>query len=569
LSGAAELRPRLWANKGFWPFICILLCLFATRQVYSLLQESETIDEGVHLVAGYSYWKTHDFRLVPSHPPLAELLNALPLIFLNPDFSPNPDDWQNADEYAVAKQFLYQNRISADTLLLAGRSMTVVIALGFGVILASWTRRRFGEATAIFVVFLYTLSPNFLAHGHYVTTDMMVSALIVWSCLSWLDYLEYGTTNLLFRTGLLVGLAFASKFTGLILYPVLFLVYLAYRRLKPTASRWRHSVKISVCALVVLPGMIVYSTFFFDTRSLREDPRLGPRFADKQGLTRLVAEVPIPAYYYFRGLHLLLRDMQGGHDGYLLGKSFTRGSWAYFPVAFVVKTTASTLALLVLCFILATARMRNRPDQVFLWVALGSPPLVYFLVSMTSTLNIGVRHLLPVYPFLYILISAVLFAKKAASYRRISRPIGLVLGVTLMVESMSIAPDYLAYFNVLAGGPQNGPKYLIDSNLDWGQGLKKLKRWKDRHSEAPLCLSYFGQANPEYYGIEYRTLESLRNLDEVMKINCVVAISAHLLYGTGADRFRVLQDFIPDDHVGHAIYIYDFRKIESAGPAAP
>ena len=134
----AAARRALYLQRAFWPLICVLMCLMATRQIYAIFQESETIDEGVHLVSGYSYWKTHDFRLTPSHPPFAELISALPLIFMQPDFSPPPEAWQNADEYAVAKQFLYENRISADSLLLAGRMMTVVVTVSFGVFIAGW-----------------------------------------------------------------------------------------------------------------------------------------------------------------------------------------------------------------------------------------------------------------------------------------------------------------------------------------------------------------------------------------------------------------------------------------------
>lgn len=133
----------------------------------------------------------------------------------------------------------------------------------------------------------------------------------------------------------------------------------------------------------------------------------------------------------------------------------------------------------------------------------------------------------------------------------------------MIVESASIHPDYLAYFNVLAGGPQNGQHYLIDSNLDWGQDLKKLRTWTLHHPGVPLCLSYFGRADPEYFGIHYKKLESMKDLDAVVNSDCVVAVSAHLLFGSETEEFRSLRVVMPDVRIGYSICVYDFRKDKS------
>ena len=201
---------------------------------------------------------------------------------------------------------------------------------------------------------------------------------------------------------------------------------------------------------------------------------------ERQGVTRVLAQIPVPAYYYFRGLQLLLRDFVGGHDGYVLGETTNRGSWLYFPVAFAVKTTIATQILLVLRVILLASKIGTRTSIPFVYVGLGIPPLIYFLVCMMSTLNIGLRHLLPIYPFIFIMISAVVFGGAEKRYRKFAQIEALILTCVLAVESMSIHPNYLAYFNGFVGGPANGPHYLIDSNLDWGQDLKKLKQWSDR-----------------------------------------------------------------------------------------
>jgi hypothetical protein len=553
-------RRETVSRKTFWPVVCLLLCILAARQIYTALIESETIDEGVHLTAGYSYWKTHDFRLTPSHPPFAELISALPLIPLNPEFNPDPAAWQDADEYRIAKQFIYMNRVPADTMLFAGRLMTILVTSIFGVAIAWWTRRFFGRPSALFAVLLFSLNPTVIAHGHYITTDMMVSGLILCSCMSWLDYLQSGSRSHLFRTGMLTALTFASKFSGLILFPLMFLMYIAWRWLKPTAPSSRQSWKAFSCAMFLVPFLVVYSMFFFDTRSVLQDPRLGPRLANKTGLTHALAGIPIPAYYYARGVQVLLRDMKGGHYSYLMGNSSTHGSWMYFPVTFLVKTSVAMLLLIVLCIGLIARKLYRKTPIPVIWILLAIPPIGYFLVSLTSSMNIGVRHLLPVYPFLFVLTSAILLGERRPGAARVSTFAAILLGMVMVVESASIHPDYLAYFNVLAGGPQNGPRYLIDSNLDWGQDLKKLRSWTLRHPGLPLCLNYSGRADPEYYGIQYKKLESMKSPDEVMNADCVVAVSAHLLFGTEAEEFRLLRDVMPDDRIGYSIYVYDFRK---------
>jgi hypothetical protein len=558
--------PFSWplVERSFWALVALMLLLLAARQTVSVLQESATIDEGAHLAAGYSYWKTHDFRLLPSHPPLAELFCALPLLVLKPDFTPSPEAWRDADEYAVGKQFLYQNRIPADTLLFAGRSMTILLTVILGLTLAWWTRKRFGAPAALISLLIFTFSPLIIAHGRYVTTDLAVTAFIFWSCLMWLSYLETGERSQLLWTGVLAGLAFGSKFNGLILYAIFPLLYWLHRWKTPLAERRKESPREWFVSLVLVPFLIIYSLFFFDTRSVLKDPRLGPRLQNISEPARTLAAIPIPAYYYARGLHILLRDMKGGHPAYLMGRPIPRGSWLYFPVAFAVKTPLADLLLLALCALLAARKWRQNRAISFVWLALAAPPLLYFAVSMTSSMNIGVRHLLPVYPFIFVLTGAVLFGRAHGRYTIPACAAGFALAALMIAESASIHPDYLAFFNVLSGGPRNGPHYLIDSNLDWGQDLKKLKRWADVHRAAPLCLSYFGPADPSYYRIAYQPLTSARNRAEVEKLDCFAAVSSHELFGTEAERFGALREMEPVARVGYSIYVYDLRKKTAA-----
>jgi hypothetical protein len=548
------------AKKKFWMLVAILLSLLGFRQVHSILQESETSDEGIHLSAGYSFWKTGDFRLNPADPPLAKLLCALPLLVLRPDFSPSAEAWQIADADAIAHKFVYQNRIPADTILFAGRAVNIAIALVLGLVIAGWTLNRFGAPAALFSLLLFSCDPNIIAYSRYITSDILVTTLLLCSCMSWLAYLESGANRKLALTGVLAALTIATKFSGLILYPLLILFYLLYGRRKPALFPVRPPLRNLFLALVLLPFLIVYSLYFFDTRSVLQDNSEGSNPPSARVLSHRISYIPLPAYYYARGLLNTYGSVHYGDRAYLMGKYTDRGTWPYFPVAFTIKTPLATLLLLLLCAALAIRRLLRSRSFPLVWLVLGLPPVLFFLVSMDSALNIGLRHILPVYPFLFVLISAIVFGVKYGRFTGWVRASALFLGALLIVESLSIHPDYLPFFNQLVAGPRNGPRYLINSNVDWGQDLKKLKRWTDSHDAAPLCLRYDGEAPPQYYGISYQPLISARNPAELANLNCVVAISAGLLFGEEYERFRALHQLQPQKRIGYSIYIYDLRK---------
>jgi hypothetical protein len=522
------------AAKFFWPAVGAILAALAVVQVSSIRQESQTNDEAAHLVAGYSYWKTGDFRLNPEHPPLSKLLAALPLLALKPDLKLLPQSWNSADEYALGKEFLYRNRIDADTLLLAGRSVTILFTLIFGGVLALWARSRFGAEAAVFSLTLFAFDPNIIAHGRYVTSDLLVAFFIFASSISFQSYLEKPARSAALRTGLLTGLALATKHSALLLFPIFLGQMIAHcaveTGLRPVAGKRREAC-LQALALVVVPFLVVYCLYMFDTRSVLADPVIGSRLHTGG----IAAKIPIPAYYYFRGLQLLYRLNRGGHLTYLLGDVGSHGSWLYFPVAFLVKTPVATLLLMA-------STLWQRRERLSHAV----PPAIFFLGSLASSVNLGIRHILPIYPFLFILVNR-------ARWR-------WVLAAVLIAESLSVYPHYLAFFNRAVGGSSNGPRYLLDSNLDWGQDLKKLRAWRDRRPESSLALSYFGEADPHYYGVSYRQwLVSTRDEKEIAAYDCYAAISVEHLYGLKDQRFRALQRHQPIARIGYSIYVYDLR----------
>ena len=185
------------------------------------------------------------------------------------------------------------------------------------------------------------------------------------------------------------------------------------------------------------------------------------------------------------------------------------------------------------------------------WLVLIVPPAIYFAASMVSHINIGVRHLLPIYPFLCILVAVVLW-----EHRRILT----VAAALVMVESLIAFPYYLAFFNLPSGGPSNGTRYLVDSNLDWGQDLRRLGAYFKKQGDAQFCLGYFGNAVPEYYGIQAAEMRTNQEVGKSGPPNCLLAVSATPMMGMYVDdTWSWVRQYRPVAKIGYSIYVFDLR----------
>jgi 4-amino-4-deoxy-L-arabinose transferase-like glycosyltransferase len=536
-------------REGF-PFV-FAIAVFVTLgiavvvAVSSAAQDSQTHDEAVHLVSGYSYWKTGDFRLSPEHPPFSKLIAALPLLWLHLDFSPSAEDWNGANAFAIGKAFLYSNRISADSILMAGRAVVIVQYLILAASLSWWVGRKAGYPAGLVALVMFAFEPTVLAHSRYVTTDIPVTLFIWLACISWYSYLEQGGAWPLMRTGVLAGLAFATKFNALFLPLVFALTW--NRRAKP---KWTMiPITIGVAVFVAI------STYGFNARSVAQDPIASSHVETMPEPAGFVAEVVharIPGYYFLRGIQLLIRDQIGGYHSYFMGKMAKESTWRYFPVAFLFKSSLAWLALIALA-VGVTVTHKKRPELSLLAI----PALLYFAFTLMSSFNLGIRHLLPIYPFLCAFAAIVLFD---AIRKPLVRVTATVLVVAFLAESAATYPAYLSFFNSAAGGTVNGHRYLLDSNLDWGQDLKRLAQYEESRKLEKLCLSYFGTADPEFYKIRNQPLPHLKTEEDLEALDCVVAVSLQHLYATNDPPFEALQSREPSDRVGASILIYDLRQ---------
>ena len=550
--GPLEMRNYLPPNfdirtKSVLIGALLLLLVFFVQGILFIRANSQTVDEAVHLAAGYSYLATRDFRLDSEHPPLTTELQALPLfLFYRLPFDPDPQNWRDGNSYLIGRDFLYKSAVSADQILTLSRLPNLFLGSILILFVGWWAFCLWGSHAAILAMTLACFEPNLVAHSSLVTNDLGVTLFVFLAMYFLWEYVNSPTWVLLAATGICTGMALLSKFSALLLLPIISIVTLILLLssgrplllpLNNNANQRRYKFLESTAALFVI--------LFF-------------------------ASLTIPPVYFFQGferwlsgLQLILGIAQEGRPAFFLGQYSYQGWWNYFVVVFLIKTPLGTLALIFASIAL------HKFGSLLRWrefVFLLAPVIVFFVVTSQSKVAIGLRYILPVYPFLLVL------ASRLATVRFQRRWLTLVLVgaplVFIAISSLRIAPHHLAYFNEFVGGPDQGYRYLSDSNLDWGQDLKGIKLYMEKEKLPIIYLSYFGTAPPSYYGIRYQyvpgswPLEWPPPADKVPATASrkILAISVYNLQDVStADYplFRWLWTRNPIAKIGYSIFIYD------------
>jgi hypothetical protein len=553
----------------FWPAVASILTVVGALEVRSARAETQVWDEGIHISAGYSYLTFGDYSWNVEHPPLVKIVSALPLTLMGLAAEPYAADGKRKDQVRYGIDFLYQNRRDADSILFAARSANILLTLLFAAAVAWWTRRRYGPAAGLAAAALCAFDPNLIAHGRYVTTDFPVTAFFFFACVLWVEYLEAAGARRLLAAALAISLALVTKFSAVLLFPPLAILYAACWIRRPAEFPPRRAAVAAgaVFATVVLMVVVVYwpeTMRCWRTHVPQLSTMVARNNATGKALALLGKWFHLPAHAYLYGLSAVAEHNAGGHNSYLLGMRSETGWWYYFPVVFAVKSTMAALAaaLLLLAAGLWQAWRREWISPMALGLAL--PPLLYFVFSMTSGINIGMRHILPVYPFLYVGLAAWL----ASPPRRRAGVYVLAALTALQIgECARITPDYLAFFNELAGGPGRGPEYLVDSNIDWGQDVKKLGLWLDAHAgNRRARVYYFGNAQMRYYGIDemgYPKPLDRKGWEEIDEF-CVANVTPLEGVYVPLNDLAPLRLREPVAKIGWSMYVYDLRKPKSA-----
>ena len=531
-----------------------LLGLMCVLMISSACLKSPTMDEQNHIVRGYAYLRTGDLRLNLPHPPLINSLSAAPLLLL-PDLKLPTDSpaWENAHTITFATQFLWHANQNADRTLLLARLPIILLAILLGCFVFRWAAELHGPLAGLLALSLYVFDPNILAHGRLTTTDLGVTCFMFVAVYCFWRWLNRPTWSRLAAAGLTLGLALVSKYSALVLMPVLLLIGLVHiliSRWGEARDRfWSLNFGFWICLglIFALAGLVVWAVYGFEVGPVAEG-----------GIA-----VPIPTY--IRGLQGVFDHLERGHLAFLYGDYFTAARWDFFPTAFAIKTPLPTLILLCISLVWMVKRRAWREAYPLLL-----PVLTYMAVSLSSkSLNIGYRHILPILPFLFVFASGV-----ARSIELRKTPVAaacVLLATWYLASSGRIYPHYLTYFNELVGGPDNGWRYLVDSNLDWGQDLKGLKRYMEREGIEEVYLSWFGSTYPDAYGydIPHRLLPSylyypgqvtgvpFNPLRPAPGVYAISATNLQGVYFSDHDLFAWFRERQPVAKIGYSIFIYE------------
>ena len=526
-----------------------------------------TWDEGFEIVGGYQYLTTGEYRTSLENPPLERILEAIPLLFVRPDLKGAALEAHNGlvSDVDAGVEFIYHNRIPADTILFLARLPMILVTVGLVCVLAAWCRKRFGTAVGLVAALLFSLDPTVIAHGRYVKNDMTLTAMAFLAVIAWEWFLTSGKRLALACSGVALGLALGSKFSGVFLLPVFLILYVLHEWRGFSLPRFLKSFAI-VGALAAAVILLLYAPY---TSALLPHMRGSPGIALHNAVDRttalgrslawLGAHLGWRSHPYLIGLATFAAHGGGTHPAYLWGTHGTSGWWYYFPFAFAVKTPVGVLAALVLLIVLATRlRWTQILDTPIEWFALLTPIVCYGALSAAGHVDIGLRHLLPVYPFFYALLTAGLMTPRW----RFKTPVMAVILLSVAVESIAVYPYYTAFFNLLVEGPKNGPKFLVDSNIDWGQDLKRLGLFSSAHGNPSLCVSYFGTAPDWYYVPKAGNFPPLEDLRKGADLGCeFMAVSVTPLEGVYVpqEEFAWLRDVPPLERLGYSIYVWDVR----------
>jgi hypothetical protein len=533
--------------------VLALLLSFVTLCVTSARQKSATYDETHYLGAGNYLLRTHRWDLPDSllHPVFWTVWHDLPLLTV----SCPKNVWTELDGTIRGQKIIALR--PDDALLNACRFTLLPFAVVLGLIVFRWSQQLYGDAGGLVSLVFFCFCPNLLALAPLITPDLTLSCFAVLTAWRLWSLAKNSSPRNLLYAGVALGLMLLSKYTALLLLPFFFATDFAYR-VAAGRINWRsgRSLWQGLRHWPVLLGMgflLVWAAYGFQFGG----------FALPSGTW-----LTLPAAPYFQGAVYQYVQSRSAHSFFLMGMHSSTGWWYYFLVVCLIKIPVAILILLA-GLVLARRKlgMPWRLDELYLVTPFA---LMFIYLSFFNTIQNGFRYLLPVYPLLFIWLGNYGAVLRRGVLARIA--VGFLAAWTI-VGSLRTWPDYLAYFNEFVGGPRNGYHWLGDSNLDWGQDLKELKRFMVGHGIDRVQLSYFGTADPAHYGINYEYLPSANSglrpspaLREGEPPSRFVALSAYQYQGIDfpdKDFYRIYYQYVPNDLIGHSILFFDLKALTS------
>lgn len=552
----------------------VIALLFALYLQLALSANANSItwDEDDHIFAGYMMWKSADFGLNPEHPPLVKLLATVPLLPMQLHVPPLQNRWFKVEAFKDGKDFVFKNDFNK--IVLRTRLAAALLTVLLGGLVFVVGQEMFGTLAGFVALILLVFDPNLLAHGAVVTTDVGITLFMFASAYAFYRYCKVSTWPRLLVTGLAFGLALAAKHTGILVFPILLLLAVCEVVLASSEVRRQHMGRLARALVVIgVIGVGVLWAFYGFRYQARPDGlvmnnSLADNIAHISRPREVWAMTQIARFHLLPESYLIgladVRNMSDFYTSFALGKTYPHGVWFYFPLAFLIKSTSAFLLLFgIALYAIASRKLAYWREILYLTV----PAAFHFFIAMISRMNIGVRHILPVYAFMAVLIGGAVWAlvqrQRAWAY---------VAGALLAYQAFTAVrnyPAYIPYANEFWGGPSQTWHLLSDSNADWGQQLKAAKRYLDQNNIHDCWAVYFAEGVVDMgpYGVPCRPLPTMDSawMDEDLiappEIDGTILISAGDLSGFefGPGKLNPYEEFKsirPVGNIQHGIYVY-------------
>ena len=560
LNKATSPMPRSPARLTLATVIpALLLLAYLAQCAWFIGTQSLTVDEPMDIMAGLEQWRTGQYSggiAWNDHPPLARQLSTL--LAINPKFQiinapPNvPETYPTGTRKTVLPD--------PESMAWHTRPMDAMLGAILGVLLWLAARSLYSTAAANFVLALFAFSPSLIAHfslgGKNDGAVTLMAFATAFQLFRWRRNPSRWQTALL---GLVLGGLLVSKASALPLFTIAIAIVLMFTPEGFTARfkqwNWRQA-----SAAVVISFLVVFGIYRFHVSTVRLEVR-----AHRVGVASLSIpnrpdpilydpsrkaniSLPIPAYEYIQGVLFQLRHEKDGHPAFLLGRSYVGGSKAYFPVAIALKWPIVVLLLALASAVMSTLRRVWLPRDFLLWAVF---PAVYFAIAEFGRINIGERHILPVYPFVLLLCGSLWALTKR------HRTIWMLLLLAVVVnaaDTLRYAPDYLSYFTPVVR-PAHSFELLSDSNVDWGSGLIALRNYEREHPDETIHLAYCGTVDPALYGVHGIPLMPNQ------PVSGTVIVSANYLSGQalpdGPDGYHWVLQYPRKAILNHSLYVFE------------
>ena len=561
------------AKKWAWAAVFALLVVQAVQVAFVVHRESLTFDEDNHIFAGYMMHKTGDFGLNPEHPPLVKLFATLPLLGQNLWTPPLQGRDFKTESYLDGRDFLARNDGPGQRLVFRMRLTAGLLALALSLVVFLAGQEWFGTGAGLIALLLLIFEPNILANSALVTTDIGVSLFFLLSVYAFYRYIKQPTLLRLLLAGIAAGLLLATKHSGILLAPMLLLLIGWEILCAPKGTRRKLALRLTgaFAAIVVIGVLVLWSFYGF---------RYIARPAGLQ-LSTSLAEYAAPLSHFnasailtIARLHLLpesylmglvdVKRMAEFYPTFIFGTVYPHGQWWYFPILILIKTTLGLLALVALAFFaILTGRLRKRRELAFVLI----PCIVYLGSAILAGMNIGARHILPLYVFASILAAAGAVALASTNRRWAFAEAALI--ALHIASSLAAFPNFIPYANEAWGGQRNVHNLLSDANVDWGQQLLQVKQWQDNHPNEECWFAYFAhpEVNPATYGIRCHALPTIDTFwlggSDIIppEIQGTILLSAGDLSGcewpsSSMNPYRSFQSLQPAESIDYGVLVY-------------